>query len=72
MVKPYMDGDLRGVFATKFPGGPNLIGLSIVRLTSVDGSILRIMNVDIVDEMPLLEIKPYVPAFDRKEGVRIG
>jgi tRNA-Thr(GGU) m(6)t(6)A37 methyltransferase TsaA len=71
-VKPYMDGDLRDVFATRFPGRPNLIGLSIVRLKGIEGSILRIMDVDIVDGTPLLDIKPYVPAFDRREGVRIG
>ncbi len=71
-VKPYMDSDVRGVFATRFPGRPNPIGLSIVRLNGVEGSILRIMDVDIVDGTPLLDIKPYVPAFDRREGVRIG
>ena len=71
-VKPYMDGDLRGVFATRFPGRPYLIGLSIVRLKGIEGSILRIMDVDIVEGTPLLDIKPYVPAFNRREGVRIG
>ena len=71
-VRPYMDGDVRGVFATRFPGRPNPIGLSIVRLKGVEGSILRIVDVDIVDGTPLLDIKPYVPAFDRREGVRIG
>ena len=71
-VRPYMDGDVRGVFATRFPGRPNPSGLSIVRLKGVEGSILRIVDVDIVDGTPLLDIKPYVPAFDRREGVRIG
>jgi tRNA-Thr(GGU) m(6)t(6)A37 methyltransferase TsaA len=71
-VRPYIDEEARGVFATRFPGRPNPLGLSIVRLTGVDGCALRIMDVDIVDGTPLLDIKPYVPAFDHREGVRTG
>jgi tRNA (Thr-GGU) A37 N-methylase len=43
-----------------------------VRLKGVDGRVLRITDVDIVDGTPLLDIKPYVPAFDHREDVRIG
>jgi len=71
-VMPYMDKEVRGVFATRFPGRPNPIGLSVVRLKGVDGRVLRIMDVDIVDGTPLLDIKPYVPAFDHREDVMIG
>ena len=71
-VRPYMDKEVRGVFATRFPGRPNPIGLSVVRLKGVDGRVLRITDVDIVDGTPLLDIKPYVPAFDHREDVRIG
>ena len=71
-VTPYMDKEVRGVFATRFPGRPNPLGLSVVRLKGVDGRVLRITDVDIVDGTPLLDIKPYVPAFDHREDVRIG
>jgi len=71
-VRPYMDKEVRGVFATRFPGRPNPIGLSVVRLKGVDGRVLRITDVDIVDGTPLLDIKPYVPAFDHREDVSIG
>lgn len=71
-VKPYMDSEIRGVFSTRYPGRPNPIGLSIVRLTGVEGLTLRIMDVDIVDGTPLLDIKPYVPAFDQREEVSVG
>jgi tRNA-Thr(GGU) m(6)t(6)A37 methyltransferase TsaA len=71
-VRPYMDKEAKGVFATRFPGRPNPIGLSIVRLKGINGRFLRIMDVDIVDGTPLLDIKPYVPAFDHREDVRIG
>jgi tRNA (Thr-GGU) A37 N-methylase len=67
-----MDKEAKGVFATRFPGRPNPIGLSIVRLKGINGRFLRIMDVDIVDGTPLLDIKPYVPAFDHREDVRIG
>jgi tRNA-Thr(GGU) m(6)t(6)A37 methyltransferase TsaA len=62
----------RGVFATRAPSRPNPIGLSVVRLLSVEENILNIENVDIVDGTPLLDIKPYVPKFDHYGGERIG
>ena len=71
-VRPYMDDETRGVFATRIPGRPNPIGLSIVRLMGVDGGTLRVQDLDIVDGTPLLDIKPYVPAFDHREADRIG
>lgn len=71
-VTPFLDDEPRGVFATRAPSQPNAIGLSVVRLEAVDGSVLRIRDVDIVDGSPLLDIKPYVPAFDVRTGVRTG
>src|SRR4030043_850248 len=71
-VKPFMDENLRGVFATRAPKRPNPIGISVVRLVRVEGNILRIENIDIVDGTPLLDIKPYVPEFDIAEERRIG
>ena len=71
-VKPYMDKDTHGVFATRIPGRPNPIGLSVVRLLDIDGGTHHIQDVDILDGTPLLDIKPYVPAFDHRETDRIG
>jgi tRNA-Thr(GGU) m(6)t(6)A37 methyltransferase TsaA len=71
-VTPFLDTEPRGVFATRAPSRPNPIGLSVVRLLSVEENILCIENVDIVDGTPLLDIKPYVPKFDHYEGERIG
>lgn len=71
-VTPFLDDEPRGVFATRSPRRPNPIGLSTVRLVGVDGSTLHIEDVDIVDGTPLLDIKPYVPHFDDREGARIG
>jgi tRNA-Thr(GGU) m(6)t(6)A37 methyltransferase TsaA len=70
--KPYMDDRERGVFATRSPSRPNSIGLSIVELVEIKGSMIRIKGVDIVDGTPLLDIKPYVPRFDDRDNVKIG
>jgi len=63
-VTPFLDTVPRGVFATRAPGRPNPIGLSIVRLIEVKGTTLVIEDVDILDRTPLLDLKPYVPSFD--------
>ena len=71
-VLPYMDTTLRGVFATRAPKRPNPIGLSVVRLEKIEGRVLNIDGVDILDGTPLLDIKPYVPDFDPQGEVRTG
>jgi tRNA (Thr-GGU) A37 N-methylase len=61
-----------GVFATRAPYRPNPIGLSLVRLVSVDGATLHIEDLDLLDGTPVLDIKPYVPKLDNRETARIG
>jgi tRNA-Thr(GGU) m(6)t(6)A37 methyltransferase TsaA len=63
-VVPYLDTQTRGVFATRTPSRPNPIGLSCVRLVAVEGPLLRVAELDVLDGTPLLDIKPYVPEFD--------
>ncbi|MDP3564058.1 MAG: tRNA (N6-threonylcarbamoyladenosine(37)-N6)-methyltransferase TrmO [Methanoregula sp.] len=63
-VIPFLDTVPHGIFATRAPRRPNAIGLSIVRLISVNDCELVIEDVDVVDGTPLLDIKPYVPEFD--------
>ena len=72
IVTPFMDSQSHGVFATRAPKRPNPIGLSIVRLVSIEKNILNIKNIDILDGTPLLDIKPYVPEFDNHHVGRIG
>ncbi len=71
-IKPFLDDHYHGVFATRAPNRPNPIGISIVRLVSIDGHALHIEDVDILDGTPLLDIKPYVPEFDVREPAHIG
>jgi tRNA-Thr(GGU) m(6)t(6)A37 methyltransferase TsaA len=70
-VKPFLDTEKRGVFATRAPKRPNPIGISVVRLENIEGNILHVSNVDIVDGTPLLDIKPYIPHFDKTEDEEI-
>ncbi|MHA1167851.1 MAG: tRNA (N6-threonylcarbamoyladenosine(37)-N6)-methyltransferase TrmO [Candidatus Hodarchaeales archaeon] len=72
VVKPFLDDKQHGIFATRGPTRPNAIGLSIVELLDISGCTLRVSGVDIVDDTPLLDIKPYVPRFDARENVRVG
>ena len=58
----------RGVFSTRTPMHPNSLGLSVVELVKVEGNIVTIKGVDILDGTPLLDIKPYIENFDRVEG----
>jgi tRNA-Thr(GGU) m(6)t(6)A37 methyltransferase TsaA len=72
LVKPFMDNQVRGLFATRYPARPNQIGLSVVRLISLIGSVLEVESVDMLDGTPLLDIKPYVPDFDIRTNTRNG
>jgi len=72
LVKPFLDENLHGVFATRAPRRPNAIGFSIVRLLEIQQNILSIANVDILNGTPLLDIKPYVPCFDEPKADRMG
>jgi tRNA-Thr(GGU) m(6)t(6)A37 methyltransferase TsaA len=71
-VIPFLDDQPRGIFATRSPHHPNPIGLSVVELISVDQATLHIRGLDLLDGTPILDLKPYVPAFDRFAADRIG
>ena len=71
-VKPFLDDEVRGVFSTRAPRRPNRIGISIVRLNKIDGNLVEIEDLDILDGTPVLDIKPYVPDFDPQGPIRVG
>jgi len=71
-VIPYRDMVERGLFATRAPARPNPIGLSCVRLLGIEGNVLKVGDIDILDGTPLLDIKPYVPAYDNYPVTRVG
>lgn len=71
-VVPFMDTVPRGVFATRSPVRPSRLGLSIVELVSMEGNHLQIRGADILDGTPLLDIKPYIQAFDCPDEASSG
>ena len=71
-VKPYLDVDVRGVFATRAPHRPNKIGMSLVRLLEIRDNVLEVEDIDILDGTPLLDIKPYIKRYDSRKHVRSG
>ena len=73
-VKPFMDNDTHGVFATRSPKRPNRIGSSVVKVDKIEGNTVYISNVDVLNETPLLDIKPYVPQLyeDTIDELKIG
>jgi tRNA (adenine37-N6)-methyltransferase len=58
-----------GIFATRGPRRVNPIGLSLVRLLMVSGTSVEFSGVDLLDGTPVIDLKPYVSAFDRPPGV---
>jgi len=72
LARPYLDRAERGIFATRSPARPNHIGMSPVRLLAVQDATLLVSDVDMLDGTPLLDIKPYVPAFDHFAVERVG
>ena len=71
-VTPFLDDRPRGLFATRAPTRPNPIGISTVRLVAVHGATIDVLDVDMLDGTPLLDIKPYVPALDDRSDARVG
>lgn len=72
LAVPFMDDEEHGVFAMRGAARPNPIGISVVRLVGIEGNMLHVRDVDIVEGTPLLDIKPYVPEFDIRDAERIG
>ena len=64
LVKPFMDEMEHGIFATRSPKRPNPIGFSLVKLGYIENNIINIENIDVLNETPLLDIKPFVDDFD--------
>lgn len=61
-----------GTFASRSPYRPNPIGLSCVRLLRVDGLTLYVDEADLLNETPILDIKPYIPMADAFPDAKAG
>jgi tRNA-Thr(GGU) m(6)t(6)A37 methyltransferase TsaA len=71
-VLPPRSHKKRGVFATRSPYRPNPIGMSVLALTRIEGRVLHVRDVDILDQTPVLDIKPYVAYTDAPAATNAG
>ena len=75
---PRLGGNERkGVFATRSPFRPNNLGLSCVKLVSIEkkadtGVVLNVTGVDLLNDTPIYDIKPYIPFSDCKPDATGG
>ena len=71
-VTPFMDTQSHGIFATRSPKRPNAIGISTVKIISINENILTIEEADMLNGTPFLYIKLFFPQFDNRAQVKAG
>jgi tRNA (adenine37-N6)-methyltransferase len=71
-VLPPRSEKRRGVFATRSPHRPNPLGMSLVELTGIDGLVLSVKGLDLLEGTPVLDIKPYIPYADSRPDADHG
>lgn len=64
------DWPLTGIFAQRGKNRPNRLGVTMCRIVSVDGTLLRLEGLDAIDGTPVIDIKPVMRAFLPREDVR--
>ena len=64
VLPPRGPSQRRGVFSTRSPHRPNPIGMTPARLLGIEGLRLLLGPCDLLEGTPILDIKPYVPAYD--------
>ncbi len=65
---PRMEGSKVGVFATRSPHRPNPLGQSLVKIEKVEKDGIWVGGVDIIDQTPIVDIKPYLPYAEAPAG----
>ncbi len=73
-VTPPRSGDKRkvSVLATRSPHRPNSIGMSCVELVKIEGRKIFIKNFDLLEDTPIIDIKPYIPYCDSFPDAKTG
>lgn len=71
-VKPLLDEEKRGLFATRHPNRPNPIGMTPVKILEINDCEIEFEGADMLDGTPLLDIKPLVREFDVRAGTKTG
>ena len=68
----FLDDEPHGIYASRHPCRPNGIGISIVKLLNRESNVLIVEGVDMLDQTPLLDIKPFIPMFDFVDSASEG
>ena len=69
---PYLDDQERGIFSIRSPHRPNHLGLTVVNLIKVNDNNIEVEGLDVLDQTPLIDIKPYNFHFDYPGEGKIG
>jgi tRNA (Thr-GGU) A37 N-methylase len=60
-----------GIFAQRAKDRPNPIGITAVRIRSLGPGWVEVSGLDAIDGTPVLDLKPYVPQYDRVDDARV-
>lgn len=73
IISPPWTGGLKvGTFASRSPVRPNLIGLSVVQIKRISNNKIFTTGLDVFDNTPLIDIKPYIKDLDSKSDANYG
>lgn len=72
IVKPFMDDKTHGIFATRSPKRPSPIGISTVELQKIEGNRIYFDGADMLDQTPLIDIKPFFRQTDNRPDAVSG
>jgi len=62
------DMPMLGIFSQRTKDHPNTIGVTAVEILAVSEDTLTVRGLDAIHGTPVLDIKPYFPAFDRRDA----
>lgn len=60
-----------GIFACRCPARPNPIGITTVKLLKREGNKIKVQGLDVLDNTPVIDIKPYWPQYDEVKKARV-
>ena len=69
IAPPRLNGARVGVFSTRSPHRPNPIGLTLAKVEKVEGDTIYLRGMDLMDQTPIIDIKPYIPSYDSPQPV---
>ena len=70
--RPFLEDTEHGIFALRSPHRPNHLWMSTVKIKEIIDNKMYFTDVDMLDETPLLDIKPYVKYFDQRNNAVSG